>query len=454
MVTYFKDRLYIAYYESSSTVKNRVIKSSAPLGIICLSNEDTTATSGSLTLSVTGDVKYAVPTETLEVWRGGTQIGSIVVNSKTQDQLNITITGTLTSAIQAADEFWVAGTKNGQKVFRWSDPNTGNDVERYDVFKIGGGDNTRINVMSEIGNVLWFATNNLFATWDGDYLKLFNYNIGCCAPNGATVFNALLYFIGDKGLYATDGATIPKNISAKINRYYKGIPKSIKENGVVSYSEESVFFSFTGTSTEKIILYNNDGSISRVLDNIVFEWNTRQENWYTHTSTYLDVDQLINAPINNMNDNILFTRHTDGKVYRFLNTTTRIETIDGISITARENSYVDVADDISFNITTSNIYLYLAETFCYPTYLMSEIIAGNNIKCLASFDDNPMYVQDVLVKGSNLIKFKPYNGETDLPRTRKVRISFRETSNRAVSIAKMAVLYKITDEQEPNEINN
>lgn len=451
-ITYFKDRLLLAYEEGSSTVKNKVIKSSAPLGIVCLANEDRTETTGSLTIKITGDIKYAVVGETLNIYRGGSTIGNVVVVSKTQTTLTVTITGTLTGPIMAADEFWVNGTKNGQKIFRWSDPNTGNDVERYDVFKIGGGDNSRINAMVPIGNTLWLATNKLFATFDGDYVKYFDYNIGCCAPQGSQLFNGILYFVSYKGLYATDGQTMPKNIGAKIQPYINSISKAIKETAVVTWGEESVFFSFSGTLTDKIVLYNNDGSIQKVLDNITFEWNVRQENWYIHTSDYLDIGIMINAPYLTSTDSIIYSRISDGKIYKLLATGTRTETIDGNSVTAKENVYTDIAQSIAFNITTSNIYLGAAEDFSYPKYIVAEVVAGNNIKCFASLEDGPFYEQDMVSKGMNFIKFKPFNGETDIPRTRKVRLSFREMSGQVVKIARCAVVYTLTNEVQPNEV--
>lgn len=301
-VAFYKSRIYLAdYYTiSDEELKTTVLRSSYPMGIISLLNGDVTASSGGVwTLPVT-DNKYFYITSGMnqyEIYRGNLKVATITISSITETAITATVANVVFesgySTFLSSDEIWIAGTFSGEKQYRWisNASSIGRDVKQYDTFKLVGGDEDSITLLEPIGNILLIGNKNALMTWNDYNLENFDLGVGCCSKNGYVKLKGSLYFLHYSGIYSTSGS-MPQLLSRKVERYIRGATKAGLEAAAAGFKGLSVFFTIGD-----VTLYNNDGSVWKVLPQVCLEFNVADQNWYVHTNitstqfeTFIDTD--------------------------------------------------------------------------------------------------------------------------------------------------------------------
>jgi len=425
-INYYKDRLYLADYVVGSTeYKNSIMMSSVPLGILALVDGDHAASS--TTIAIT-DTKYIRTSDSLDIYRGGTLIETLTVTGKTEDSITVTAT---TNALNSSDEVWVAGTYTGSRVFRWADnPKTGSNVKEYDTFKVSGGQNDEIKMMTNIGDVMAIANKHNMAVWNNYNLKYFDVNVGCVSDNGYVKALGTLWFVHYTGIYATSGDR-PKLMSAKVEKYITGATKAGLEAAAAGTKGMSVFFAIGA-----VTLYHADGSVKQSLSDVVLEYNMRTENWYVHTgikatqfSTYIgDTDA----------DRLQFTSSESGyPVFEFLN-----DTVDDVVTSNKE---------ILFRIDTNNITpATFFEKMVYPLEIIIEVERGSGVQTFISLDNDSFYeIRGTAHKGCTVLKVNNREeSRAEPPRCRQLKLSIRDYSKQLCKISRIALIYAETTEEE------
>jgi len=426
-INYFKDRLYLGDYTNTTRYKNGIMRSSVPLGIVSLVSGDFTTPAADDWIDVT-DNKYIRKTDTVDIYRGNNKIADITIKDKTEDSIQInaiTFVGSYVN-LNSADEIWVDGTYTGTKQFRWADnPASGVDVKEYDTFKLTGGENDRIKMITNIGNVQMIANTNNIAIWDDYRLENLDLGIGCVSDKGWVKTLGTLWFVHYTGIYSTTGS-IPKLMSAKVEKYITGSTKTGLDACAAGKKGYSVFF-HVGTVT----LYKPDGSADKTLINTVLEYNLRQENWYVHTGIDADIFQTY---IGSTDADRLQFCGSSGHVYEFL-----------------RKKGDDTSTDIPMMITTTPITLAKEfEKISYPKEIIIEMDQGNTMKAFVSLDGAPFYeIQGEANKGCTILKVTNKDEDKEKPpRCRNIRISFREFSGVLCRVLRIAIIYAESEEEE------
>ena len=420
-INYYKDRLYLGDYTNTTRYQNGVMRSSVPLGIVSLVSGDFDA--GVTEIDVT-DTKYirVNPHDTLDVYRGSAKITTLTVTAKTEDSITVNATSV---AINSADELWVANTYTGVKLFRWADnPSSGINVKEYDTFKLAGGDNEPLTMLTNIGNVQMIGNKDNLAIWNNSSLQNFDLGIGCVSENGYVKNLGTLWFLHYTGIYSTAG-DIPKLMSAKVEKYIKGATRSGLETCAAGKKGYSVFFSIGN-----VTLYYPDGSMDKTLNNVVLEYNLRQENWYVHTG--ID-SKLFATYIEDVDPDKLEWCGSSGNVYELF------------------NSQKDLTSDIPMMINTTPITLSKQfEKISYPKEIIVEMDRGNTVKSFISLDGAPFYeISGEANKGCTILKVTNRNEEREKPpRCRNIRISLREFSGVSCRLLRIAIIYAESSEEE------
>jgi len=416
-INYYKDKLYLAdYYVNGVKFPTSIMFSSVPLGIVCLSDGDFAA--GVTTINVT-DTKYVHTVDSLDVYRGDVFITTLIVTNKTEYALTVNATG---AAIMSSDELWVSGSKYGERVYRWASPTSGSTVKRYDTFKLPGGNNSKITLLENIGDVMVIGNKNNISTWNGYNLTSFASNVGCVSEKGFTSLNNILFFVGYNGIYATTGAA-PKLMSSKVAPIFWGATKTGLENACVGKKDTSIFVCI-GDST----IYNNDGSVRKVLKDVCIEYNIVQENFFIHTNVPAEKFETYVESINA--DQPVFTHSTNFKVFKWL------------------NGYDDNGSEIAISINTNKILMNTQfEMIGYPKKALVEILQGNSGKLFLAMDDDKFEeLPDSVSKGCSVVPTSLAIDKT--LRGRKFRLAIRETSKRPFKISRMAIIFDDTNESE------
>jgi len=426
-VKYYKDRICLGNYKIGSTeYKTGIAFSSVPLGIVTTIKED--ASAGVTSIDVT-DTKYIYSDDVLDVYRGDTLIETLIITAKTESNLTV---ATTSSAMEAGDNLWVAGTYTGARVFRWpGNIETGENVKQYDTFKITGDPDNAITMMEDIGNVLMIANNNSLATWNGSAAPTeYNLGIGCASKNGYVKHLGILFFCHYGGIYMTAGE-LPQLISSKVEEYFEGATKAGIEASTMGRKGKSIF-----CAIGDVTLYNPDGSTKRSLTDVVLEYDLRKEQWYVHTG--INASQFATYNSTADSDRLEFIE-TSGHVQEFL-----------VKPSLNADRLDDNDSEIPFMIGTSNVYLSKEfENICYPKYLVVEVLAGNSIGVFVSLDDKSEYqLKETISKGINTIMITPRSEDEREARCNKLAIYFKESSTRRVKIGRVAVLIKETKETE------
>jgi hypothetical protein len=370
------------------------------------------------------DTKYIYTSDTLLVYRGGTLITTLTVTAKTQTTITVTATGV---AIQSADELWVNNSFNGQKIFRWATSSSGTTVQQYDTFKLTGGQNDRIKMMTNIGNVMVIANSQKISFWNDYSLQSLDVSDGCVSDNGYTKALGSLYFIGYKGIYSTTGESAPKLESSKIEKYITGATKTGLENSAAGTKGFSIFFSIGD-----VTLYKNDGSIDKTLSDVCLEKNLIQQNWFIHT----------NIPASQF---ATYIHSTDPDRLEFSSTTSPMHIYELFY------NETDSDDEIPFRIDTQNITLCNNfENFAYPRKIIVESERGSGISCFVSLDEDNFYqLKGEAKKGISTFFVNSKDEEiAEPPRCRNIKISLRDFSKKLCKISRIAIIYTDTIEEE------
>lgn len=443
-INFYKNKLYLADIQFNGIrYKTTIMMSSIPVGIISLINGDPNDIPASpvygdpYTFDVT-DTKYIYTTpgsdinyagNYIEIRRGGALVATARVIDKTESKItvnNLVFSGSFTELL-SADEIWVGGTYSGKKVFRWANnPSTGIDVKRYDTFKLSGGDDLEIKMLTNVGDYLVISNRNNLAIWDEYTLRNYDVNIGCVSYNGYIKSHGLLYFIHYTGVYTTNGGP-PQLISSKVQRYFDGATRENIENSAAGKKGYSLFFTLGDVN-----LYETDGSFEKTLKDVVLEYNLIQQNWFVHThipaqemTTWvdtLDPDRLIacigetDLPIKEL---FVSGQHTD----------------DGVEIPFRMD-----LNPISLNSNYENL--------SYPKDIIIESERGSNIKCFLSLDDGDYYeIYGEAKKGVTTLRVNNIDGYMeDPPSCRWLNVSLRDSSVQKCKISRMQVVFMPTTE--------
>ncbi len=434
-INYYKGRLYLADYTNAggTRYRNGIMMSSPTLGLLSLVDGDHVAADCEADdwIKVT-DTKYIRSTDTIDVYRGGTKIADITIKAKTEDtfQINaITFVGAYTT-LDSADEIWVDGTYTGDRLFRWADyPDGGIDVKQYDTFKISGGQNDGIKMMTNIGDVMVISNSYNIAIWNGSSLKNLDNGIGCVSDRGYVKAFDTLFFLGYKGIYQTVSG-MPELISSKVQSYIDGATKAGLEAGAMGIKGTSIF-----CSIGDITLYNADGSENETLSDVVLEKNLKTQNWYVHTG--ITATQFKTYVSSSSADRLIYTSTDSGyPLFEFL-----VGTLD---------DEVTSDNEILFRVDTGNTTLSKEfEKYCYPQKIIIEVERGSNMTCFISLDNESFYeLQGKVTKGCSVINVTGKDSDrSSPPKCRKINISVRDYSKQLCKISKAAIIYKLTLEE-------
>jgi hypothetical protein len=433
-IAFYKNRLYLGNFKKDfEWYKTTVLRSSYPLGIVALVNADDSAFVATDTLSVT-DTKYFFAdsgANSYEIWRGVTKICGFTINLVNELTVTAaTVTHPTTGAsghsasILASDEIWIAGTYTGKKIFRWaSNPTSGGkDVKLYDTFKLTGGDNDELKMMTTVGDVLMLGNNNSLATWNDYTLVTHDVGVGCVSLNGYVKSYGSLFFIHYTGVYSTSGG-IPTMISQKVQRYIDGATKTGLENAAAGKKGKSVFFKI-GTVT----LYAPDGSVEKTLYDVALEYSIPDTNWYLHTN--VKGDQFETYRTSSNFDMLEMTDDAGAhSVKQFLDST--VTTDDGVEIPFRADM-----NDLTLQ---SGAF----ENINNPFSISIEADRGAGMEAFVRVDRNKYYKLDGDVrKGVSTLKVHGADDTRGKPPVgRLFGVSIRDSSRQICKLDRLAVFF-------------
>lgn len=444
VINYYKSRLYLGdFIRSGVRYKTTVLRSSYAMGIIALINNDYTAAVSGSTIDVTSTSYFYTTSgaNQYDVYRGNSFIATITVTIINETSLTATWSGTPT--FLASDEIWISGTYTGEKILRWvSNPTvSGKDIKQYDTFKLAGGDNDPITMMTNIGNVMLISSRSSLASWNDYTLENFDLGMGCVSKKGYIKSLGTLYFIHYTGIYSTTGG-VPTIISNKIQPYINGATREGKENSAAGKKGLNIFFTLGD-----VTLYKIDGSVNKILKDVCVEYNLVQQNWYIHTNvkasefaTFLesaDSDRLefIDTAGNHAVKEFLNGNTDDGKEIVFRIDTMKLTT--GIQVFSRTRSMV------AFEYSSK------------PITLLVETERGSAIQAFVNLENNEEYypLEGQITKGLSVIKVTQKDSNRGQPPVcRLVSFSLRDSSKQICKISRMTLVYlPTTDENMNNE---
>jgi len=418
--TFYKNRLYLAdFVHDTVRYPTTVVRSSYPLGIVALANAD--AGAGTLVVPVT-DTKYFYADPGMneyDVLRGGFLVGTMQVSSIRETSVTVI---SKPFAILASDEIWISGTYNGEKQYRWqSNPSTvGRDVKQYDTMKLSGGDEDPITLLETVGNILMVGNKNTLMSWNDYNFENFDLRVGSVSQNGYIKFLGSLYFLHYTGIYSTTGSA-PTLLSRKIDRYIHGATKAGLEASAAGYKGLSVFFTLGD-----VTLYNDDGSLWKVLPDVVAEYHTGNQDWYIHTNIPASEFETF---VDSTGAERLLMQHEDtGKfVKEFLTGTT------------------DDGEEIFFRVDTQILPLMAEfEWFLNPVSVVVETDRGTFMKCFISPDEDKDFYElpGTISKGVTILKANsPSEGTVEPVLGRHVRLSFRDASTQLCRLMQVSLLF-------------
>jgi len=439
-INFYKNRLYLAdFIQNGNRYKTTILRSSYPMGLISLINADyTDAVSGS-TIEIT-DTKYFYSdsgANTYDIYRGQIYITTITVTSVGETTITATWTGT--PDLQASDEIWISGTYDGTKIFRWVKNSTmsGKEVKQYDTFKLSGGENDEITMLTNIGNVMLVSNRNSMASWNDYILENFDLDIGCVSKKGYVKVRGVLYFLHYGGVYSTSGSS-PKIISNKIEKYISGATKSGKEACAAGKKGSSIFFTLGD-----VTLYKLDGSINKILKDVCIEFNLIQENWYVHTN--VKASEFTTFVEENDSDRLEFTDTSENhSVKEFLSG----ETDDGHNIHFRIDT-MKLTTGVNPSNTSSTNFEYSSKLIA----LLTEAERGAAMRCFVNLENEEEYypIEGTISKGLSVLKITdkdPARGKP--PYCRLVSLSIRDSSPQICKLSRMTLITLPTTDENSN----
>jgi len=452
-VNYYKNRLYLAdFIRTGVRYKTTVLRSSYPMGIISLINLDANITMSTVNIGSTGsgsleitDNKYfytASGANEYEIYRGSTKIAEMTVTaiqevSVTANFVSFVATPVIipdvipTLILLASDEIWIKGTYTGAKVFRWvSNPTiTGRDIKQYDTFKLAGGENDPITMLTNIGNVMLISNGSTMSSWNDYTLENFDLEIGCVSKKGYVKMIGTLYFLHYTGVYATSGTT-PKLISNKIERYINGATKIGKENSAAGRKGRNIFFTLGD-----VTLLKPDGALDKVLKDVCIEYNLIQENWYIHSNVKASEFATFVEALDS--DRLEFTDTQGNKAVK--------EFLSGES---------DDGDAINFRVDTMKITMQPSfERSNNPIAILSEVERGASIQAWVNLENEEEYypLEGTMVKGLSVIKVTDKDASRGKPPIcRLMSISLRDSSKQICKVNRLTLIYVPLTDEIPN----
>ena len=440
VINYYKSRLYLAdFVQGGIKYPTTVLRSSYAMGIISLFNDDYPSAVSGVPIDVTS-TKYfytVAGANQYDVYRGPNLISTITVTSI--GETNITATWTGTPSFQASDEIWLKGTYNGAKIFRWvNNPTiTGTNVQQFDTFKLSGGENDAITMLTNIGNVMLISNKNTMGSWNDYTLENFDLNIGCVSRKGFIKVLGTLYFLHYTGVYSTTGGT-PNIISNKVQPYITGATKFGLENSAAGKKGQNIFFTLGD-----VTLYKTDGSVNKILHDVCLEYNLIQQNWYVHTNVKASEFATFLEEVNPDRLEFIDTAGNHA-VKEFLNG----ETDDGDAIHFR-------IDTMKYTLGVSVISKARAMTaFEYssrPIALLTEVERGSSVRAYVNLENNEEYypLEGSLAKGYSHLKITEKGYSRGQPPTaRLLSVSFRDSSKQLCKLSRFSIIYLPTTEED------
>ena len=480
-INFYKNRLYLADFTRSGVrYKTTVLRSSYPMGIIALVNTDTTiamdnnglynfvsanapraiaiaemiytseavnnlpsgpsvspahkfgysyntVTGLPATLEVT-DTKYFYTdsgANTYDVYRGGLQIATLTVVGINQTSIIVNVAvsyATESLTLLASDEIWVSGTFYGKKIFRWVNNAsiTGRDIKQYDTFKLSGGENDAITMLTNVGNIMIVANKSAITSWNDYTLENFDLDVGCVSKKGYIKMLGTLYFMHYTGIYATNGS-VPQLISNKIEKYITGATKIGLENSAAGKKGRSIFFTLGDVN-----IFRPDGSLEKQLKDVCVEYHITQSNWYIHTNVKASEFATF---VESFNANRLEFTDTAGNhaVKEFLSGETDDENI------------------IPFRMDTQKLILQ-SDNFEFSSNLVSLLIevergSGSQVFLRLDNDENYYPIEGKITKGLSILKINNKDVSRGKPPVcRLVSVSIRDSSRSLCKFSRMTLV--------------
>ena len=446
-INYYKNRLYLAdFIRSGINYKTTVLRSSYPMGIIALLNQDYSSAVSGTAIDVT-DTKYFYNTagaNVYDIYRGQTLISTITVS--TVNSTSVVATWAGTPNFLSSDEVWVSGTYSGEKVFRWvNNPTvTGQDIQQYDTFKLSGGENEEITMLTNIGNVMLISNKSTIASWNDYTLENFDLDIGCVSKKGYVKAMGVLYFLHYTGVFSTSGAA-PVIISNKVEKYINGATKTGKENCAAGKKGRNVFFTLGD-----VTLYKNDGSVDKILKDTCLEYNVVQQNWYVHKN--VKASEFATFIEETDSDRLEFT-DTSGNhsVKEFLSG----ETDDGKEIDFRiDTMKVSLQSGTSSSASSAASAAYpFFERSSNPIAVAVESERGAAVQVFANLENGEEFypLEGTVVKGLSVVKITNKDENRGKPPIcRLISFSFRDSSKQICKLSRMNIIYVPTTDEIPD----
>lgn len=275
LINYYRGRLYLGDYLRPNGTRERtgVAFSSQPLGIVALVSGDHTAPITSLEVSDTKYIKLGSGNDSLEVYRGNSLIGTITVTARSATTLTISSFGT---SLLSADELWVPGTHDGEKKFRWDNASTGIAVREYDTFRNPSEED--LVLLTNIDTNMVIFTKNSISVFNGTSVRPLDLDIGCVSKKSFVKMLGQGVFLHYTGLYAITGPGVPRLLTAKVQQLFDNASPTTLENACAAGDEFSYF-----VHIGDIPFYHSNGALKKTLNNVVLEYNFRQNNIFIHT---------------------------------------------------------------------------------------------------------------------------------------------------------------------------
>lgn len=298
LTAFYKSRIYVGDYLNLDGSRERtgICFSSVPLGIVALVAGDQPGPAiTTVNVTDTRYIKVGIYNDQLDVFRGGDLIGTLTVTDKQATSLTI-----LSSDFNllSDDELWVHGTRSSEKQFRWDNRATGISTHVYDNFYNASSED--LVAMENVNNNLLIFTRNSINLWNGAALRPLDLNIGCVSRKSFVKILGQAIFLHYTGIYSSTGG-VPTLLSAKIQPLFNAANKISLENACGAIDGFS-YFVYVG----QITFTKPDGSIKKIMNDVVVEYNLRQNNFFIHTD--IPMSHFI-AYTQNGNLKLLFAKH-------------------------------------------------------------------------------------------------------------------------------------------------
>jgi hypothetical protein len=344
--------------------------------------------------------------------------------------------------IKSADVLWAHNTFTGAPRFFWPRLITveGTQITTPDCWRLAGGTEGPITMIANVNNVMMIANESNCAAYNEVLLQSFDTGAGCVSPNGYVKLLGKLYFLGNDGIYATDGGS-PLLISQKVERYIRGATKAGKALCAAGKKGRSVFFPLGD-----VTLYRPDGSVERTLSKCCLEYNVTQEQWFPHTNwdvgmcvTFvdtLDTDRLIAIPP---------IGQTASRMYPW-------ELLGSTNEGTGDTNCTDFGNAIPFLIESQDINLATYfENYNYPRNLITECERGSLAEGFVSIDQGRFYAVDgKIIKGANIQRIVGSGPDRSKPpRARSLKLSIRDSSRQICKFTRLAVDFTETEQNNP-----